>query len=208
MQSQDRTQIAGPMNGTRLTEAYARAAARDVYFWAWTAVNVYNRRVGFEKLPGPGRLGGALPAAPPNQLVMLTDYVLPSEREVACPNQDVVYGGGPLALDVEPVVIQVPDFKGRFWVYQVVDTRTDSFVELGKMYDTKPHRTGCLLWLESGHPLTPASRARKRQRAHCWRAAAQLRRRARRAHRRACPWPVPRRASPHARAPACRPGVA
>jgi hypothetical protein len=138
MQSHERTQVAGPVNGTRLTEAYARAAARDVYFWAWTAVNVYNRRVGFEKLPGPGRLGGALPAAPPNQLVMLTDYVLPSEREVACPNQDVVYGGGPLALDVEPVVLQVPDFKGRFWVYQVVDTRTDSFVELGKMYDTKP----------------------------------------------------------------------
>src|SRR5262249_52547344 len=27
---------------------------------------------------------------------------------------------------------------GRFWVYQVVDQRTDSFVRLGAMYDTKP----------------------------------------------------------------------
>jgi hypothetical protein len=35
-------------------------------------------------------------------------------------------------------VIQVPDFGDRFWVYQAVDLRTDSFVQLGKMYDTKP----------------------------------------------------------------------
>lgn len=130
--------IPGPVPGTRLTEGYARAVARDVYFWAWPLVNIYNRRVNFQALPGPGRLGGVLPAAPPNQLSMLTDYVSPSEREVACPNQDVVYGGCPLALDVEPVVVQVPDFGSRFWVYQVVDTRTDSFVELGAMYGTEP----------------------------------------------------------------------
>ncbi|MCD9086991.1 DUF1254 domain-containing protein [Stenotrophomonas sp. SY1] len=130
--------IPGPIPGTRLTEAYARAAARDVYFWAWPMVNIYNRRVNFEPLPGPGRLGGVLPAAPPNQLSMLTDYVAPNEREVACPNQDVVYGGGPLALDIEPLVLQVPDFGDRFWVYQVVDTRTDSFADLGSMYGTAP----------------------------------------------------------------------
>lgn len=130
--------VPGPIPGTRLTEAYARAAARDVYFWAWPMVNIYNRRVGFQALPGPGRLGGVLPASPPNQLSMLTNYVAPSEREVACPNQDVVYGGGPLALDVEPVVLQVPDFAGRFWVYQIVDTRTDSFAALGSMYATAP----------------------------------------------------------------------
>ncbi|MBD8637108.1 DUF1254 domain-containing protein [Stenotrophomonas sp. CFBP 13725] len=69
---------------------------------------------------------------------MLTDYVAPSEREVACPNQDAVYGGGPLALDIEPVVLQVPHFGTRFWVYQVVDTRTDSLAELGSMYGTPP----------------------------------------------------------------------
>jgi hypothetical protein len=51
-------------------------------------------------------------------MAMLTDYIDPAERAVACPNQDVVYGGGPLALDVSPVVLQVPDFGSRFWVYQ------------------------------------------------------------------------------------------
>ncbi len=67
---------------------------------------------------------------------MLTDYVNPEERNVACPNQDVVYGLGLLALDVSPVVIQVPDFGDRFWVYQIVDLRTDSFAQLGKMHGT------------------------------------------------------------------------
>jgi hypothetical protein len=76
--------------------------------------------------------------APANRLAMLTDYVDPEERSVACPNQDVVYGIGALALDVSPVVVQVPDFGNRFWVYQVVDLRTDSFVQLGKMYGTVP----------------------------------------------------------------------
>jgi hypothetical protein len=131
-------EIPGPVPGTRLTEAYARAVARDIYFWAWPMVNVYNRRVLFQDLKEPGLLGGVLPAAPPNRLCMLTDYIEPSEREVACPNQDVAYGAGPLALDIEPAVIQVPDFGGRFWVYQIVDLRTDSFVSLGTMYNSRP----------------------------------------------------------------------
>lgn len=130
--------VPGPMVGTRLTEAYARAVARSLFLWAWPMVNVYNRRIGFATLAGPGRLGGVLPAAPPNRLSMLTDYVEPDEREVACPNQDVVYGGGPLALDIEPVVIQVPDFGDRYWVYQIVDLRTDSFAALGSVHGSAP----------------------------------------------------------------------
>ena len=83
-------------------------------------------------------MGGIVPVAPINHLSMLTDYISPGERLVACPNQDVVYGAGSIALDIEPVVLQVPDFKDRFWVYQVVDLRSDSFAELGKMYGSKP----------------------------------------------------------------------
>ena len=32
----------------------------------------------------------------------------------------------------------MPDFGNRFWVYQAVDLRTDSFAQLGKMYGTTP----------------------------------------------------------------------
>ncbi len=75
---------------------------------------------------------------PPGTFGLLTDYIRPEERLVACPNQDVVYGFGLLAADRGPAVIQVPDFGERFWVYQLVDQRTDSFAHLGAMHASKP----------------------------------------------------------------------
>jgi hypothetical protein len=79
------------------------------------------------EIAGARLAGGVLPVAPPNHLCMLHDYIEPSERAVAYPNQDVVYGQCVLAVDCEPFVIQVPDFGKRFWVYQIVDQRTDSY---------------------------------------------------------------------------------
>lgn len=130
--------IPGPDPQMKLSDDYVRLVARDAFFWAWPIVNVYNRRISFAPLPQPMLLGGVLPVGPNNSLTMLTDYIDPAERAVACPNQDVVYGNGILALDRSPVVLQVPDFGDRFWIYQVVDARTDSFAELGKMYGTRP----------------------------------------------------------------------
>jgi hypothetical protein len=130
--------IAGPVADTKVTEPYVRMMAREAYFWGWPMANIFNRRQAFKDLPEPGLMGGIVPVAPINRLSLLSDYIDPAERLVACPNQDVVYGAGSIALDLEPVVLQVPDFDDRFWVYQVVDLRSDSFAELGKMYDTKP----------------------------------------------------------------------
>ena len=137
-EEQEKSSIPGPVPGTRLTESYVREVGRLAYLFAWPMVNIYNKFLAWEKLPGPGLAGGVLPVAPPNQLGMLHDYIEPSDRAVACPNQDVVYGIGVLALDREPFVIQVPDFGERFWVYQNVDQRSDSFANIGKMYGTKP----------------------------------------------------------------------
>ena len=130
--------VPGPMPGTRLTEAYVRSVGATAYLWGWPLANMHNRKLILSKLPEPGLMGGIVPVAPVNQLSMVHDYIDPGERLVACPNQDVVYGFGLFSLDQEPVVVQVPNFGDRFWVYQVVDQRTDSFVQLGKMYGTKP----------------------------------------------------------------------
>lgn len=73
-----------------------------------------------------------------NTFARLTDYIVPEQRHVACPNQDVVYGAGFTAFDISPVVVQVPDFGDRFCVYQIVDQRTDGFAQIGKMYGTTP----------------------------------------------------------------------
>src|SRR5262252_5289452 len=127
----------GPDPTVKITEAYAAHVARDAYFWTWPMVNVYNRRLVMAGVKEAVR-AGPLVFAPLNRNAMFTDYVDPAERAVACPNQDVVYGLASIALDLSPVVVQVPEFGSRFWVYQIVDLRSDSFVQLGKMYGTTP----------------------------------------------------------------------
>lgn len=69
---------------------------------------------------------------------MLTDYIDPTQRFVACPNQDVTYGMGYGSLDEHPVIAQIPDFGDRFWVFAAWDARSDSFAKLGKQYGSKP----------------------------------------------------------------------
>src|SRR5262249_33100390 len=83
-------------------------------------------------------LDNAVCVAPINQLSMLHDYASPTEKLIADPNQDVVYGLGYLSLEKEPVVLQVPDFGDRFWTLPLYDARTDQFSQLGLQYGTKP----------------------------------------------------------------------
>jgi hypothetical protein len=127
----------GPDARVKITAEYAKHIARDAYFWAWPLVNMYNRRLFFATVKKM-TYSGSLPQAPLNTFAMLTDYIAPEQRHVACPNQDVVYGAGFAALDISPVVVQVPDFGDRFWVYQIVDQRTEGFAQLGKMYGATP----------------------------------------------------------------------
>jgi hypothetical protein len=130
--------VPGTPPGTIMTKDYVVMVARAAYLWGWPLVNQLNRRATFAKASEPGRLGGVLPVAPTGYVSMLTDYIAADERFVTCPNQDTVYGGGFMALDKQPVVVQVPDFGSRFFTYQLVDHRTDSFFSIGKQYDTKP----------------------------------------------------------------------
>ena len=132
------TALAGPVSGSRLTDEYLDQMGQLAYLWGWPLVNMHNRLSIMEKVPERGLLGGVVPAGPPGSVGMLHDYITPEEKLVACPNQDVVYGFGALDARRGPSVVQVPDFGDRFWVYQAVDQRTDSFVRLGAMYGTKP----------------------------------------------------------------------
>lgn len=127
-----------PVAGAPLSPDYAAAIGKMAYLWGWPLVNMHNRQTLFATAPHPGLLGGVLPVAPLNQISMLSDYLRPEQRFVTSPNQDVVYGAGFLALDQDAVVVQVPDFGDRFWVYQVVDQRSDSFAAMGIQYGTEP----------------------------------------------------------------------
>jgi len=120
-----------------MTKEYVQTVGRLAYLWGWPLVNNLNRASGVEKLPEPGRLGGIVPVSPVGYISMLTDYIEAGERYVTCPNQDTVYGAGFQRLDSKPVIVQVPDFGQRFFTYQIVDARTESFAQIGKQYGTK-----------------------------------------------------------------------
>jgi hypothetical protein len=129
--------VTPPAPGIVMHAEYAKAVGRMAYLWGWPMVNMINRRAAITQAPEPGRLNGVLPAAPRGQIAMLNDYIDPGQTFIACPNQDVVYGLGFFSLDQEPVVIQVPDFGERFWVYALYDARTNQFAEVGKPYNSK-----------------------------------------------------------------------
>jgi hypothetical protein len=126
-----------PATDVDMTEGFARTIAQLAYLWGWPLVNASNRHRTISQVPEPMLLG-VLPVAPLGRLAMLHDYIDPSETFVTCPNQDVVYGLANVTLDEQPVVVQVPDFGDRFWVYACYDGRTDQFGELGKQYGTAP----------------------------------------------------------------------
>jgi len=117
---------------------YAKSVARTAFVWAYPMVNMINRRASVTQVPEPGKAFGTLPAAPTNYVAMLSNYIDPGQNFIACPNQDVVYGLGFTALDQSPVVLQVPDFGDRFWVYALYDQRTDQIGQLGKPYGSAP----------------------------------------------------------------------
>jgi hypothetical protein len=127
-----------PSPDSTMSVEYAKVVAAHAYVWAWPLVNAANRFAGITQAPRPGLMGGVLPVAPAGRLAMLSDYIDPSENFVTCPNQDVAYGLANVDLDAQPVVIQVPDFGTRFWIYAIYDNRTDQVGQLGKPYGTRP----------------------------------------------------------------------
>lgn len=132
------TDVTQPSANIVINPEYARVIARTAYIWGWPMVNQFNRRATITQATHPGLMNGVLPVSPQGRWAMLHDYIVPDETFVTCPNQDVVYGLGFFSLDKEPVIVQVPDFGDRFWVYALYDARTDQFGELGKPYGSKP----------------------------------------------------------------------
>jgi hypothetical protein len=129
----------GPAPGSTLTADFVREVGRFAYLWAWPLVNIYNRYWTQDWVKTQTFLvGGVAPVAPINRIGMLTGSQDPGQRYITCPSQDLVYGFGMLDLSRDAVVLQVPDFDGRFFVFQATDQRTDAFSRIGAMYGSKP----------------------------------------------------------------------
>jgi hypothetical protein len=128
----------GPPPGSRLSPEFVAEIGRFAYVFGWPLMNIYNRYTAIQRVWRPRLVGGIVPVAPINHLAMLHDYIDSRQRYITCPSHDLVYGFGILDLEREPVIVQVPDFGKRFFVYQATDQRTDGFADIGTMYGTRP----------------------------------------------------------------------
>ena len=91
----------GPIAGAKYSDAFVKEAGKLAYVWAYPMVNLQSRFDAMSKVKEAGLVNGVLPAAPVNNLAMLTDYIDPAQRAVAAPAQDVIYGQAALDLSKE-----------------------------------------------------------------------------------------------------------
>jgi hypothetical protein len=69
--------------------------------------------------------------APTNQLLSIAALANPSVRAVVLPNNDTAYTVGRLQLSAGPVVLDVPDTAGRYYVVQLLDAYSNTFANIG-----------------------------------------------------------------------------
>jgi hypothetical protein len=71
-------------------------------------------------------------AFPDNSLYHLTRFPDHTFRQVVAPNNDTNYSLAFLELNEEPVVVDIPDTQGRYYVFPLQDAWTNNFVLPGK----------------------------------------------------------------------------
>lgn len=72
--------------------------------------------------------------APPNTIWRMEDISTPSLSRQAgyvTPNVNVIYGFGFMDLRDEPIILEVPDSKGRYYMVEIVDMYTNAFAYIG-----------------------------------------------------------------------------
>ncbi|MGY8666470.1 DUF1254 domain-containing protein [Bradyrhizobium sp. UFLA05-109] len=70
--------------------------------------------------------------APMGQLIRLREYPNASYRDVTAPNADTLYTTAFFEVDKEPWVLSIPDMKGRYYLFPMLDGWTNVFQVPGK----------------------------------------------------------------------------
>jgi hypothetical protein len=71
-------------------------------------------------------------SAPDNQLHYITQFPDHTFKHVVAPNNDTNYSTAFLELKDEPVVVEIPDMQGRYYVFPLQDAWTNNFALPGK----------------------------------------------------------------------------
>lgn len=115
-----------PAQDTPPASAEIRASAERAYLFAYPLVLMeFTRRAALER----PALGGV---ASINQFTHAPRFPDASFRQVIRPNADTLYSSAWLDLSKEPVLLEVPDTAGRYYLIQLMDAWTETFSVPGK----------------------------------------------------------------------------
>ncbi|MFJ5283366.1 DUF1254 domain-containing protein [Pseudomonas sp. NPDC088429] len=109
----------GNVHAADLDVSQAKALAQEAYVFAYATVEhdkvltAINAKLPFNRLYSEPRLLG------------------PQDNKVVSPNNDTFYSRALLDLRAEPMVLQVPAIKDRYYSFQLVDLRTDNLDYIG-----------------------------------------------------------------------------
>jgi hypothetical protein len=109
----------------REEEAYALGVEAYIYGYPLVLMNVTQRVLTNVPRPTGAR-------APVNQFAHRESFPTPESKSVVSPNADTLYSVAWLDLSREPMILHVPDTKGRYYVMQLLDAWTNVFAAPGK----------------------------------------------------------------------------
>jgi hypothetical protein len=111
----------------KLTPAQVRTMAEEVYIYGYPLVLMGVTQKVMTNVPAPGA-----GRAPLNQFVHQRAFPTPESKDVVWPNADTFYSIAWLDLSLGPLVLHVPDTRGRYYLMQMLDAWTNVFAAVGK----------------------------------------------------------------------------
>ncbi len=108
-------------------EAEALALATEAYVYAYPLVTMEMTRRVMTNVASPEGT-----RAPMGQFVRMREYPTAKFRDVTAPNADTLYTTTWLDVSKEPWVVSIPDMKGRYFLFPMLDGWTNVFQVPGK----------------------------------------------------------------------------
>ena len=110
-----------------LTQEAANKAALEAYVYGYPIVLMDVTREQATNVPKPTHGN----AAPVNQFSNILTFPPPENHTVVAPNADTLYSAAWVDVSTEPIVLHVPDYKGRYFLMPMLDMWTNVFQSPG-----------------------------------------------------------------------------
>src|SRR5580693_3122030 len=115
-----------PLTPEQAREEYAYTIGVQAYVYGYPLIEMY--RIRFKGVCDPDNTQ----RVPLNRFRHRRELLDHTATTVVAPNNDTLYSSAWLDLAKEPLVLDVPDTKGRYYVMQFMDFYTNNFAYVGK----------------------------------------------------------------------------